>query len=71
VGPEPADDAPVDAVLALVRRFDGSVSAEHGIGSSKRQWLVAQRGEDAVAAMRAIKRALDPDSVLNPGVLLP
>jgi FAD/FMN-containing dehydrogenase len=71
VGPEPADDAPVDAVLALVRRFDGSVSAEHGIGSSKRQWLVAQRGEDAVAAMRAIKRGLDPDSVINPGVLLP
>ena len=47
------------------------MSAEHGIGVAKRAWLVRQRGEAAVAAMVAIKRALDPDGVLNPGVLLP
>ncbi len=71
VGPAPADDGPVDAVLDLARRLGGSVSAEHGIGSAKRAWLVRQRGEAAVAAMRAIKLALDPDGILNPGVLLP
>jgi FAD/FMN-containing dehydrogenase len=47
------------------------VSAEHGIGVAKRAWLVRQRGEEAVAAMIALKHALDPDGVLNPGVLLP
>jgi FAD/FMN-containing dehydrogenase len=71
IGPAADDDRPVDAVLDLARRQRGSVSAEHGIGSAKRGWLVRQRGEAAVAAMRAIKAALDPDGILNPGVLLP
>jgi FAD/FMN-containing dehydrogenase len=71
VGPDPDDDGPVDAVLDLVLRLGGSVSAEHGIGIAKRAWLVRQRGEAAVAAMAAVKTALDPDGVLNPRVLLP
>jgi len=71
VGPPADDDRPIDAVLELVLQHGGSVSAEHGIGSSKRRWLVRQRGEAAVDAMRAIKAALDPDGILNPGVLLP
>ncbi len=71
VGPPPDDDRPVDAVLDLVLELGGSVSAEHGIGTAKREWLVRQRGESAVAAMRAIKAALDPDGILNPRVLLP
>ena len=71
VGPAADDDRAVDAVFELVLRFGGSVSAEHGIGVAKRSWLVRQRGEEAVAAMVALKRALDPDGVLNPGVLLP
>ena len=66
VGPPPDDDRPVDAVLDLVLELGGSVSAEHGIGTAKREWLVRQRGESAVAAMRAIKAALDPDGILNP-----
>ena len=45
------------------------MSAEHGIGVAKVRWLMADRGAADVAAMRAIKRALDPDGVLNPGVL--
>jgi FAD/FMN-containing dehydrogenase len=71
LGPAPDDEAADDAVLALVLELDGTISAEHGIGRAKRRWLVADRGEADVAAMRAIKRALDPTGILNPGVLLP
>ena len=70
-GPAADDDRPMHAVFELVLQLGGSVSAEHGIGVAKRAWLVRQRGEEAVAAMVALKRALDPDGVLNPGVLLP
>jgi glycolate oxidase len=45
----------------------GTVTAEHGIGSVRREWLVEQRGAAAVEVMRAIKRALDPLGILNPG----
>ena len=58
-------------MLRLTLAHGGSVSAEHGIGVAKRAWLVRQRGDEAVGAMRAIKAALDPDGILNPGVLLP
>ena len=71
LGPAPDDDAADDAVLRLVMALGGTISAEHGIGRAKRGWLVADRGEADVAAMRAIKRALDPAGILNPGVLLP
>jgi FAD/FMN-containing dehydrogenase len=71
VGPPAADDRAIEAVLGLVLELGGSVSAEHGIGTAKRGWLVRQRGEAAVEAMRAIKAALDPAGILNPGVLLP
>jgi FAD/FMN-containing dehydrogenase len=71
IGPDPDDEAVDDAVLQLVLQLGGAVSAEHGIGVAKTRWLVADRGEADVAAMRAIKRALDPDEVLNPGVVLP
>lgn len=71
VGPAPDDERAIDAVLELVLAHGGSVSAEHGIGIAKRRWLERQRGSAAVGAMRAIKHALDPDGILNPGVLLP
>ncbi len=48
----------------------GTVTGEHGIGAVRRDWLVRQRGEPAVEAMRAIKRALDPQGILNPGRVL-
>lgn len=50
-------------VLAL----GGTVSGEHGTGVAKRAYLEAQRGPDAVRAMRAIKAAMDPLNILNPG----
>ena len=71
VGPEPADDRVDDAVLRLVARYGGSVSAEHGIGVAKARWLGLTRSAAEIAAMRSIKRALDPTGMLNPGVLFP
>ncbi|MEO6711897.1 MAG: FAD-binding oxidoreductase [Mycobacteriales bacterium] len=64
------DDHRVDnAVLALAADLGGSVGAEHGIGIAKAHWLALTRSPADVAAMRAIKRALDPAGLLNPGVL--
>jgi len=58
-------------VLGLVARFGGSISAEHGIGRAKRDYLHLTRSTAEIAAMRAIKRALDLRGVMNPGVLFP
>ena len=71
VGPPAADEEVDDLVLGLVVERGGSISAEHGIGTLKRRWLARDRSPGEVAAMAAIKGALDPDGVLNPGVLLP
>jgi glycolate oxidase len=48
----------------------GTVTAEHGIGTSRRDFLEAQRGPEAVRVMRAIKDALDPLGIMNPGKVL-
>jgi FAD/FMN-containing dehydrogenase len=69
LGPEPDDEAVDDAVLSLAIEMGGAVSAEHGIGVAKVRWLEPDRGQADVAAMRAIKSALDPTGLLNPGVL--
>jgi FAD/FMN-containing dehydrogenase len=66
------DDERVDAaVFGLAAGMGGSISAEHGIGAAKRRWLHLNRSAAEIGAFRALKRALDPDGVLNPHVLLP
>lgn len=70
LGPPPDDARVDDAVLALVAEMGGSISAEHGIGIAKRAALARVRTPAEIEAMRAIKRALDPSGILNPGVLL-
>ncbi len=62
-----ATDALYRAAIAL----GGTVTAEHGIGLSRRDYLELQRGAGAVAMMRAVKDALDPLGILNPGKVLP
>jgi FAD/FMN-containing dehydrogenase len=71
LGLEPDDERADDAVLRHVAELGGSISAEHGIGIAKLPWLELTRSAADIAAMRAIKRALDPRGTLNPGVLLP
>lgn len=66
----PADDPSVDdAILGLAIDAGGSISAEHGIGVAKAAYLARDRRPADLAAMKAIKRALDPENLLNPGVL--
>jgi FAD/FMN-containing dehydrogenase len=67
----PAGDEIDDLVLAEVVDRGGSISAEHGIGIAKKRWLARNRSTAEIAAMRAIKQALDPSAILNPNVLLP
>lgn len=66
----PGAEAVTGSVLHLVAGLGGSISSEHGVGRAKVAWLHLSRSETERAAMRAIKRALDPDQLLNPGVLL-
>ena len=54
----------------LVARYGGSISAEHGIGRLKREELVRYKQPVAIEVMRAIKQALDPNGIMNPGKVL-
>ncbi len=58
-----------EVVLRSVAALGGSISSEHGVGRAKADWLHLTRSEPEIASMRAIKRALDPQGLLNPGVL--
>jgi len=58
-------------VYAAVLALGGTITGEHGVGLTKKKFMTQQHGPRAVAAMRAIKDALDPDGILNPGKLLP
>jgi FAD/FMN-containing dehydrogenase len=69
VGPPPEDETIDEAILELVASMDGSISAEHGIGRAKSRWLHLSRSPAELAVMRAVKAAVDPDGLLNPGVL--
>ncbi|HET7685260.1 MAG TPA: FAD-binding oxidoreductase [Candidatus Limnocylindria bacterium] len=69
LGPAPDDEVLDEAVLRLAIELGGSISAEHGIGRAKVALLPLDRASGDLAAMRAIKSALDPAGILNPGVL--
>jgi len=59
-----------DIVHGLVRKYSGSISAEHGIGIQKRDELPHVKDAVAMELMRTIKKTLDPNGILNPGKVL-
>jgi FAD/FMN-containing dehydrogenase len=59
-----------EEVYATVGKFKGSISAEHGIGTTKRPYLHHSRSEAELALMRRLKAALDPNGTLNPGKVI-
>ena len=71
---DPTAEARINAVRARIYEvamsLGGTMTGEHGTGVAKRGYLEAQRGPDAVRVMRAVKAALDPRGMLNPGKVL-
>ncbi|WP_312266806.1 FAD-binding oxidoreductase [Neisseria sp.] len=64
---EPVNQIVYRQVLAC----EGTIAAEHGIGQVKNHWLPSVRSEAEIAIMRAVKAAVDPHQIMNPGKLLP
>jgi FAD/FMN-containing dehydrogenase len=71
LGLDPGDYTVDEAILRLAADCGGTISAEHGVGVAKTRWLDLVRTPGELRAMAAIKGALDPDGILNPGVMLP
>lgn len=75
---DPDDPAEISVIRKLNERLvaralamDGTCTGEHGIGQGKRGFMRVEHGDRSIAAMRAIKSALDPLNILNPGKVLP
>jgi D-lactate dehydrogenase (cytochrome) len=63
-----------DFMHRLVERaqsMGGTCTGEHGIGQGKQKYLVGELGSEALDAMRALKQALDPQNIFNPGKIIP
>ena len=58
-----------DRMIARALAMEGTCTGEHGVGYGKMNFLIAEHGE-AVSVMRTIKRALDPDNIMNPGKIV-
>ena len=69
VGPETKSfHLQIDEIIyGLIRELSGAVSAEHGIGLMKKQFLPYSKSEPEIALMKALKQTMDPRSILNPG----
>jgi D-lactate dehydrogenase (cytochrome) len=75
---KPEDDGMLEKARGFAQRLaeraiamDGTCTGEHGIGLGKRKYMALEHGDGALSVMRAIKMALDPDNIMNPGKVLP
>lgn len=59
-----------DLVFGIVQRYEGSVSAEHGVGMVKKKYLGVTKSAEEIAVMKGIKRVFDPNGIMNPGKLI-
>lgn len=57
----------LDAIVTRTLELGGTITGEHGVGLAKKPWLRQQVGDSSLELMRQIKRALDPERLLNPG----
>ncbi|MGY3425666.1 FAD/FMN-containing dehydrogenase [Bradyrhizobium sp. F1.13.4] len=58
-------------LVERAQAMDGTCTGEHGIGQGKQKYLAAELGPEAIEAMRALKKALDPQNIFNPGKIVP
>jgi len=61
----------IDRLTERALAMEGTCTGEHGIGQGKQKYLIGELGLEAIEAMRAIKRALDPQNIFNPGKIIP
>jgi len=54
-------------VFETVQKYNGSVSAEHGVGMTKKPYLTYTRSPIEIEYLKAVKRVFDPNNVMNPG----
>src|SRR4030095_2570981 len=60
-----------ERLLYRALAMEGTITGEHGVGMGKQKYMNAQHGTGTLAVMRAIKQALDPENIMNPGKMLP
>lgn len=71
--PRDSDSIPADVqdaiskIFKYVQSIEGTISAEHGIGEIKKQWVLPQLGQELVDLQRRVKLTFDPNNILNPG----
>ncbi|MBO8168624.1 MAG: FAD-binding protein [Thermoanaerobacteraceae bacterium] len=60
----------VDEIFDVALKLGGTLSGEHGVGIAKQKYLINEFGEAGVEALKAVKKALDPENILNPGKIV-